>query len=50
MNRLEKSTEIKLADVEHSLGLSAFKTLPNSYGRSSGRGESRAADRILCPR
>jgi pilus assembly protein CpaE len=31
VNRLEKSTELKLADVERSLGLSAFKTLPNSY-------------------
>lgn len=31
VNRLEKSSELKLADVERSLGLSAFKTLPNSY-------------------
>ena len=31
VNRLEKSTELKLADVERSLGLPAFKTLPNSY-------------------
>jgi pilus assembly protein CpaE len=31
VNRLDKSTEIKLADVERSLGLTAFKTLPNSY-------------------
>jgi pilus assembly protein CpaE len=31
VNRLEKSTELKLTDVERSLGLSAFKTLPNSY-------------------
>ncbi len=31
VNRLEKSTELKLADVERSLGLAAFKTLPNSY-------------------
>jgi pilus assembly protein CpaE len=31
VNRLEKSTELKLADVERSLGMAAFKTLPNSY-------------------
>jgi len=31
VNRLEKSSELKLADVERTLGLSAFKTLPNSY-------------------
>jgi pilus assembly protein CpaE len=31
VNRLEKSTELKLADVERSLGVSTFKTLPNSY-------------------
>ena len=31
VNRLEKSSELKLSDVERSLGLSAFQTLPNSY-------------------
>jgi pilus assembly protein CpaE len=31
VNRLEKTSELKLADVERSLGLSAFKTFPNSY-------------------
>jgi pilus assembly protein CpaE len=31
VNRLEKAGELKLTDVERSLGLSAFKTLPNSY-------------------
>jgi pilus assembly protein CpaE len=31
VNRLEKSGELKLADAERSLGLSAFRTLPNSY-------------------
>jgi pilus assembly protein CpaE len=31
VNRLEKSSEVKLMDVERTLGLSAFKTLPNSY-------------------
>jgi pilus assembly protein CpaE len=31
VNRLEKSSELTLADVERTLGLSAFKTLPNSY-------------------
>ena len=31
INRLEKSSELKLPDVERSLGLSAFQTLPNSY-------------------
>lgn len=31
VNRLEKSSELKLTDVERSLGLSAFQTLPNSY-------------------
>ncbi len=31
VNRLEKAGELKLADVERSLGLAAFKTLPNSY-------------------
>lgn len=31
VNRLDKSSELKLADVERVLGLSAFKTLPNSY-------------------
>lgn len=31
VNRLEKTSELKLADIERSLGLSAFKTLPNSY-------------------
>jgi pilus assembly protein CpaE len=31
VNRLEKSSELKLVDVERTLGLSAFKTLPNSY-------------------
>jgi pilus assembly protein CpaE len=31
VNRFEKSSELKLSDVERSLGLSAFQTLPNSY-------------------
>jgi pilus assembly protein CpaE len=31
VNRLEKTSELKLSDIERSLGLSAFKTLPNSY-------------------
>jgi pilus assembly protein CpaE len=31
VNRLEKSGELKLSDVERSLGVTAFKTLPNSY-------------------
>jgi pilus assembly protein CpaE len=31
VNRLEKSGELKLSDVERSLGLSAYQTLPNSY-------------------
>jgi pilus assembly protein CpaE len=31
VNRLEKSSELKLVDVERTLGVSAFKTLPNSY-------------------
>jgi pilus assembly protein CpaE len=31
VNRLEKTSDLKLADVERSLGMSAFKTLPNSY-------------------
>jgi pilus assembly protein CpaE len=31
VNRLEKSSELKLSDVERSLGVSAFQTLPNSY-------------------
>jgi pilus assembly protein CpaE len=31
VNRLEKNSELKLADVERSLGLTAFKTVPNSY-------------------
>ncbi|HZM35974.1 MAG TPA: AAA family ATPase [Burkholderiales bacterium] len=31
VNRHEKSSELKLSDVERSLGLSAFQTLPNSY-------------------
>jgi pilus assembly protein CpaE len=31
VNRLEKSSELKLSDVERSLGLAAFQTLPNSY-------------------
>ena len=31
VNRLEKTSEVKLADVERTLGLSAFKTMPNSY-------------------
>ena len=31
VNRLDKSSELKLSDVERSLGLSAFQTLPNSY-------------------
>jgi pilus assembly protein CpaE len=31
VNRLEKSSELKLQDAERTLGLSAFKTLPNSY-------------------
>ena len=31
VNRLEKSSELNLSDVERSLGLSAFQTLPNSY-------------------
>ncbi|HZD54583.1 MAG TPA: hypothetical protein VE175_16155, partial [Woeseiaceae bacterium] len=31
VNRLERSSELKLHDVEHSLGLTAYKTLPNSY-------------------
>lgn len=31
VNRLEKAAELNLADVERSLGLSVFKTLPNSY-------------------
>jgi pilus assembly protein CpaE len=31
VNRLEKTSELKLSDVERSLNLSAFQTLPNSY-------------------
>ena len=31
INRLERGSELKLEDVERSIGLSAFKTLPNSY-------------------
>jgi pilus assembly protein CpaE len=31
VNRLDKASELKLVDIERSLGLSAFKTLPNSY-------------------
>ena len=31
VNRLERTSELKLNDVERSLGISAFKTLPNSY-------------------
>lgn len=31
VNRLEKASELTLADAERSLGLAAFKTLPNSY-------------------
>ena len=31
VNRLEKSSELKLQDVERTLGMSVFKTLPNSY-------------------
>lgn len=31
VNRLEKAAELNLADVERSLGLSVFKTVPNSY-------------------
>ena len=31
VNRLERSSELKLVDVERSLGLPAFRTLPNSY-------------------
>jgi len=31
VNRLEKAGELKLADVERSLGVNAFKTLANSY-------------------
>ena len=31
VNRFEKGSEIKLEDVERSLGVATFKTLPNSY-------------------
>ena len=31
VNRFEKGSEIKLDDVERSLGVATFKTLPNSY-------------------
>jgi pilus assembly protein CpaE len=31
VNRYEKNSEIKLEDVERSLGVSTFKTMPNSY-------------------
>jgi len=31
VNRFEKAGELKLDDVERSLGLPAYKTLPNSY-------------------
>ncbi|HSD44731.1 MAG TPA: AAA family ATPase [Burkholderiales bacterium] len=31
VNRFEKGSEIKLDDVERSLGVPTFKTLPNSY-------------------
>jgi pilus assembly protein CpaE len=31
VNRLEKTSELRLADVERSLGFTAFKTVPNSY-------------------
>jgi pilus assembly protein CpaE len=31
VNRFEKSGEIRLEDVERSLGLASYKTLPNSY-------------------
>lgn len=31
VNRLDKTAELTLADVERALGVSAFKTLPNSY-------------------
>ena len=32
VNRHEKGGEISLEDVERTLGVSVFKTLPNSYG------------------
>ena len=31
VNRLEKSSELKVTDVERSLGLSPYRTIPNSY-------------------
>lgn len=31
VNRLEKSSELKVADVERALGLSPYRTIPNSY-------------------
>jgi pilus assembly protein CpaE len=32
VNRVDRSAELTLADVERSLGLQAFRTLPSSYG------------------
>jgi pilus assembly protein CpaE len=36
VNRYEKNGELKLADVERALGVTAFRTLPNSYQAVAG--------------